>query len=232
MQSLKSLVTKAYRHLFLSKHELELSYWKDRYKDEGNQLENGFYRKLMLAIAQEENDDFMVGKMVGDFGCGPRGSLAWVKQASMCIGIDVLAAQYIKQFPKEYLKHNMLYMNCTERSIPMPDDTLDILFTVNALDHTQYLDEICLELKRVLRPGGLLIGSFNLNKKPSKVEPQYLTENNLRMILFNSFEILSWRVSAHGNTKAGENLYEPLYKNQMIAPMNKEAVLWAKAIKL
>jgi len=40
---------------------------------------NARYERLMLAMAEEPDDTFLKGKIVTDFGCGPIGSLTWVK---------------------------------------------------------------------------------------------------------------------------------------------------------
>jgi len=223
---------KAFNHLVLSKHSLELRYWKECYKKEGNRLENDFYAKLMLGVANETDDDFLKGKVVGDFGCGPRGSLVWAKKAAMRIGIDVLANRYIKSFPNEFLSHNMIYVTCTEQSIPVPNATIDILYTVNALDHVENLDVMCSELRRILKPGGLFIGSFNLNHKARKAEPQILTEDILKTLLFRDYEIIDWRVSAPGNIGKQASLYEPFFSNKLIDPRGGEAYLWAKVMKV
>ena len=45
----------------------------------------------MLAMAEEPTADFLAGKIVAAFGCGPRGSLVWAPNALLRIGIDVLA---------------------------------------------------------------------------------------------------------------------------------------------
>jgi hypothetical protein len=73
---------------------------KERYRLEGNKLDNHFYADLMLSISDEKDDGFLQGKVVADFGCGPRGSLIWAKSASIRIGIDVLAQRYIQEFPR------------------------------------------------------------------------------------------------------------------------------------
>lgn len=232
MKNIVELIRKAGRHLFLNKQELELSYWKDIYKKENHSFNNDFYAKLMLAISEESNDGFLSEKVVGDFGCGPRGSLTWAKPAAQRIGIDVLAQEYIRNFPSEYLKHKTIYVTSTESAIPLPDGVLDILFTVNALDHVANLPTICAELRRIVKPGGLIIGSFNLNHRPTKAEPQRMTEDILKILLFKDYEILSWRVSAPEKSNPQKSLYNPFYINQLIDPHGKEAFLWAKVCKL
>jgi 2-polyprenyl-3-methyl-5-hydroxy-6-metoxy-1,4-benzoquinol methylase len=221
-----------YNHIVLTKHAHELKYWKERFTKEGGHLENHFYGKLMLGVADEPNDDFLKEKVVGDFGCGPRGSLIWAKQANLRIGIDVLANQYIECFPKEYLTHGMIYVTCTEQSIPIPDATFDVIYTVNALDHVANLTVMCNELRRILKPGGLIIGSYNLNHKATRAEPQRITEDSLKMMLFRDYKILKWKVSAPGDYSSRETQYAPLWNNQLIDPQGGEAYLWATVQKV
>jgi len=231
MNKIVHYARQGWRHIFLSKLELELSYWKDTFKSENGQFENGFYKKMMLAMAEENNDTFLKGKVVGDFGCGPRGSLAWADAASLRIGIDVIANRYLQCFPAELQKHKMIYVTSSEHSIPIPDATLDILFTVNALDHVTNLSDICSELRRIVKPGGLIIGSFNLNHPPTKAEPQRITEDVIKTLLFRDYEILSWRMSAPDTADKNKSLYHPLLTNQLIEPGGKPAFLWAKVRK-
>lgn len=206
----------------------ELSYWRKCYKREGNTFSNDFYAKLMLSIANESSDLFLKDKIVADFGCGPRGSLVWANSAALRIGIDVLALSYMQNFPGELAKHGMLYVACTESHIPIPDKFCDVVYSVNSLDHVQNLLPICNELRRILKPGGLLIGSFNLNHAPQPAEPQTLNESILKETLFRDFEIQHWWLSAPGE---GKDAYQPLYSRELVDPGTKEAYLWARAVK-
>jgi len=61
------------------KRDEELLYWSNRFAAEGQMFSNAHYKELMLSIAEEENDSFLTNKVVADFGCGPRGSLNWIK---------------------------------------------------------------------------------------------------------------------------------------------------------
>jgi len=206
----------------------ELSYWHKCYKAEGNRLNNDFYAKLMLSIADEENDLFLQDKVVADFGCGPRGSLVWAESAQLRIGIDVLTNRYLHSFPGELSRHGMLYVTCSESHIPIPNEFCDVVYSVNSLDHVQNLLPICNELRRILKPGGILIGSFNLNHEPQLAEPQKISENTLRKMLFRDYDIQHWWLSAPG---AAANRYQPLYTRELINPGKSEAYLWARVIK-
>lgn len=217
-----------YTKLTHDKLAYELRYWRERYAKEGNKLNNDFYAKLMLSISDEPNAEFLKDKVVADFGCGPRGSLVWATGAQMKIGIDVLAQRYIENFPREYLKHDMLYVSSTEHSIPLPDNFCDVVYSVNSLDHVHHLEPICKELRRILKPGGEMIGSFNLNHKPDRAEPQTISEEMLKQLLFRGYEIRHWWASSAGPV---DNLYKPLYDRQLIAPKQGEYYLWARAKK-
>lgn len=184
--------------LFVGKYRSELAYWKRRHSTEGGRFNNGHYRKLMLAMAGEADESFLEGKVVADFGCGPRGSLAWLADATT-IGIDVLAPQYAENFPDDLRRHGMIYVASTEDVIPMPDNSVDVMFTINALDHAANLEAICSEIVRVLKPDGELIASFNLNEPATAAEPQTLTEELLEAVLLRHFETHSLRLSAFSN---------------------------------
>lgn len=215
------------QHVY-SKHQYELRYWRERYQLEGGKLRNDNYAELMLAIADEKDDSFLRGKVVADFGCGPRGSLIWAKQAALRVGIDVLVPQYIENFPTEFRKHEMVYVTSTESYIPLPDGFCDVVYSVNSLDHVKNLQPMCNELRRILKPGGEMLGSFNLNHAPERAEPQRISESLLLKLLFRDYEIRHRWISAPG--PEGDN-YRPLIARQAIDPAGKEAYLWLRASK-
>lgn len=49
------------------------------------------------------------------------------------------------------------------RKLPQPDDHFDVIYCLSVLEHTQGYPEILLELRRVLRPGGTLVVTFDLS---------------------------------------------------------------------
>ena len=156
----------------------------------------------MLAMADEPDDTFLAGKVVADFGCGPRGSLCWATQAKERIGIDILADKY-RRFGTD--QHPMRYVQCSETQIPLPDESVDVIFTVNALDHVVNLHAICRELRRILKPGGEIIGSFNLDEPACINEPQVLTEQRVREVLLPDFHISRRKLMAMGDLRQGRS---------------------------
>lgn len=210
------------------KYHAELSYWMSRFIAEGRQFGNAHYKNLMLTLLGQPDDEIFQGKIVMDFGCGPRGSLCWTEAPHRCFGVDVLVPEYMKLFGECLEKHAMEYVPCTESSIPLPDNSIDILFTINSLDHVSDLDKICIELLRVLKPGGILAGSFNLHEPACATEPQCLDEQTLCNHLFRHLAIQSYRVALKT-----EPAYGNLMKNELLSCPDPEqpCILWVTGEK-
>ena len=182
----------------------------------------------MLAMAGESTDDFLKGKIVADFGCGPRGSLVWARSALLQIGIDVLADRYADEFTDIITSHGMIYLKSTENVIPLPSGFVDIMFTLNAIDHVDKFSNICIELLRVLRPGGEIIGSFNLEEPSSPCEPQQLNEKIIKENLLNHLEVISYRITKKGPKG---DLYAPFFNGNLSYRIGQEGFLWVRARK-
>lgn len=207
------------------KHAGEMEYWIRQCEAEGGKLQNGWYKRLMLAMAGEVDDGFLAGKIVADFGCGPRGTLSWAAAAEERVGIDVLAEAYVSRFDTS--QHRMRYVASTEESIPLDDASVDVIYTLNALDHVSNLDAMCDELLRILRPEGELIGSFNLNEPPTPTEPQTLTEEMLDQALLGKLDVRFRQVSPWG--PKGQRYVHCF--NKVVASAGEKSFLWVRARK-
>lgn len=152
-QALRPL-TRPLLNRLIPKHDAELNFWRSRFEVDKGKFSNSHYERLLLAMAEEPSDDFLSGKIVADFGCGPRGSLVWASSALLRIGIDVLADRYADEFTDNIVSHGMIYLKCTENAIPLPSDFVDVMFTLNAMDHVDNFPVMCKEIIRVLKPGG------------------------------------------------------------------------------
>ena len=203
----------------------ELKYWRLAYKKEGGSFSNSYYRKIMLAMAQRDDDKFMEGKIVADFGCGPAGSLCWANPAKQRIGIDVLADAYARFGTAS---HNMDYVKSTENTIPLPSNSIDILFTMNAMDHTQNFQTMCNEVLRIITKNGELIASFNLDEPANVCEPQTLTEELVKKCLLDNLEIISYRKAARSD---GDKVTYHHFFNETDKPISGPYSLWVRATK-
>lgn len=177
-----------------------------------------------IALLRNVSVRRLAGKIVADFGCGPQGSLCWAGSARLRIGIDILANSYMEF---GIASHDVCYVCSTEKRIPLPSGYVDVLYTMNALDHVADLDSICAELLRILAPGGVLIGSFNLGEPPSITEPQTLTEDALQAGLFRHLDVVSYRVAAPGSQ---DQVYRHFFDGSS-PPESGVRFLWVRARK-
>ncbi|MDP8220900.1 MAG: methyltransferase domain-containing protein [Candidatus Stygibacter frigidus] len=221
------IILRHIRYCIYNKYDIELAFWRSRLKIDHGTFSNTLYQKLMLAMAEEPDDSFLEDKIIADFGCGPRGSLCWAKSARLRFGIDVLADRYAEEFRDNIVTHNMAYIKSTETVIPLPNNIIDVMFTLNAIDHVDNFPVICAEIIRIIKPGGLLIASFNLEESVSKAEPQILNEQIIKEQLLNFFKIVSYRIT----TKNSKNIYEPFFSGKLDYQTGQEGILWVKAVK-
>ena len=211
-----------------SKYKSELGFWKSRHEIDHGIFRNDHYKKIMLAMAQETDEGFLRGKIVADFGCGPRGSLRWIQGAMLKIGVDVLADAYADHFKENVISHEMIYVKSTEKVIPIPSNFVDVLFTLNAMDHTKDFGCMCQEVIRILKPGGSLIGSFNLEEPATPCEPLTLTEKIVQSNLLDFLEVKSYRLSAQGPES---NQYGAFFEGKLGYTKGQRAYLWVTAKK-
>lgn len=216
------------RNLLVNKYDEELSWWEKSHKKDSGRFSNSHYEQLMLAMAEEENSEFLHNKIVADFGCGPRGSLVWAVSALTRIGIDVLADRYADKFPEDIHSHGMIYVKSTEKNIPLPSNFVDVLYTLNAMDHVDNFPQMCREIFRILKPGGLFIGGFNLEEPASPCEPQSLNEEKIKRNILDRLEVLSYRITNKGPANDG---YAPFFAGNLIYTPGNEGFLWVKARK-
>lgn len=214
--------------LFVKKQAAEMAFWKSRWRKESGTFDHSHYERLFLAIAGEPNSSFVEGRVIADFGCGPRGSLCWARSAAQRIGIDLLVGDYYQHFSDALNLHSMIYVQSSEQHIPISSGTIDTMFTLNALDHVADLPRMCSELLRVLRPGGELIGSFNLNEPVAPCEPQTLTEPLLNECLLKHMTVKSYRITVPD--EQGDP-YGRFFSGQLRYAQGDTAVLWVRAVK-
>jgi SAM-dependent methyltransferase len=205
-----------------------LSFWRGRFEAEGGRFKNAHYEPRMLAMAGETSDEFLRDLVVADFGCGPRGSLVWASSPRLRIGIDVLADRYVDEFQDELLSHGMVYLTSTEHAIPLPADFVDVMFTLNAMDHVESFETMCDEVLRVIKPGGELIASFNIHEPASRTEPQSLDEETVDRALLSKLDVVSRRTAERGPI---DDLYGPIMAGNGPCPPDKVGFLWARATK-
>ena len=154
-------------HQFEPKGDAEFEFWRKTREDAGGTLQNGHYEQL-FTDQFGLNREFFAGKRILDIGCGPRGSLEWATEAAGRVGLDPLVDRYRDLGIDE---HAMEYCLAPAESIPFPDETFDVVSSLNSLDHVDNLHDTLGEITRVLVPGGSFLVEVEFGHRPTQTEP-------------------------------------------------------------
>jgi SAM-dependent methyltransferase len=95
-----------------------------------------------------------------DLGCGTGGLVvAASHQAGKVIGVDIAARWLVvahRRLQEAGVRNATLVCACAER-LPFADASFDVVAANDVLEHSQHQRELLREVRRVLRPGGLLL---------------------------------------------------------------------------
>jgi malonyl-CoA O-methyltransferase len=94
------------------------------------------------------------GDQVLEVGCGKGRFLRAVRQAlpeTECVGVDISPA-LLRHLPRGVRGHRGAL-----EAIPCPDDSFDVVFSVEAIEHSSNREAAVAEMTRVARPGGWVV---------------------------------------------------------------------------
>jgi ubiquinone/menaquinone biosynthesis C-methylase UbiE len=111
-------------------------------------------------------------KTVLDLGCN-RGYLlhSFLQHENFnAIGAD-LVSYYLKDARRDF-GDIIQFIQTTPTTIPLPDNSVDVVYTIDTVEHLSQPKEIFMEVFRVLKPGGRFLVHFNpwLNPHGSHLE--------------------------------------------------------------
>ena len=115
--------------------------------------ETSQYRKLFSPFISFK------GKTVLELGCN-RGYLlhSFLQHADFeAIGADI---HYLEEARRDYGDH-IKFVQSTPTSIPLPSGSVDVVYTIDTVEHLSKPKEIFRDVFRVLRPGGVFLVHFN-----------------------------------------------------------------------
>ena len=101
------------------------------------------------------------GKTVLDLGCN-RGYLLYSflqQEKFTAIGAD-LVSHYLDEARREY-GDSMQFIQTTPASIPLPDKSVDVVYTIDTVEHLSQPKELFSEVFRVMKPGGQFLVHYN-----------------------------------------------------------------------
>lgn len=129
------------------------------------------------------------GKIVLDIASGEGyGSAMLANKAEKVIGVDI-SIQAIQHARNRYQKDNLEFMvgNCAD--IPLPDACVDMVVSFETIEHHDSHEKMMQEIKRVLRPDGILIIS-SPDKYNYSIEPGYHNEFHVKELYVHEFKQL------------------------------------------
>jgi SAM-dependent methyltransferase len=147
--------------------EHELDYWNRVYPAEVGQTHDpaAQYRERYWPLNKSMFRDCsfsFADRVVLDIGCGPFGSMD-LSPARRFIGLDPLADEYQSTYGADA---RMTILAAEAESIPLPDQSVDTVVCVNALDHFHQPYRALDEMVRVLRRGGEILLATDVGGTP------------------------------------------------------------------
>jgi len=101
--------------------------------------------------------EFAARRTVLDIACGEGyGSALLSEVAQSVIGVDI-SAETIAHAARRYRHPNVDFRVGSCAVVPVPDSAVDLVVSFETIEHHSEHDQMLREIKRVLRPGGLLI---------------------------------------------------------------------------
>ena len=96
-------------------------------------------------------------KVVLDIACGEGyGSAILAQSARTVLGVDI-ADEAVAHASKRYSARNLRFKVGSCAAIPLGDATVDVVVSFETIEHHDEHEEMMAEIRRVLRPGGVLV---------------------------------------------------------------------------
>lgn len=157
----------------------------------GERLETFIYNENTIehlhryAIAVQ----YAKGKVVLDIACGEGyGSNLLAKVGEKVTGVDI-DENTITKARKKYTRQNLEFKTGSTSSIPLPDSYCDLVISFETIEHHNEHEQMMLEIKRVLKQGGMLIISSPDKKYYSDI-PAYKNPFHVKELYFDEFKSL------------------------------------------
>lgn len=140
--------------------------------------------------------EITAGKSVLDIASGEGyGSAMLARRAARVIGVDI-AEDAVRHAQERYGNERLAFRTGTCAAIPVDDASIDVVVSFETIEHHDQHEEMMREIKRVLRPGGVLLISSPDRHHYSDV-PGYHNEFHVKELYEQEFKQLLARHFQH-----------------------------------
>ena len=119
-----------------------------KYEFNPNVFYSGYILRKKLLLAINKYAGYMTGIMM-DFGCGSKPYKSLFKPEKY-IGVDFQGQGHSHE-------NEQIDVFYDGKTLPFPDNYFDSVFSTEVFEHVFNLEEMMLEIKRVLKPGGKIL---------------------------------------------------------------------------
>jgi ubiquinone/menaquinone biosynthesis C-methylase UbiE len=133
--------------------------------------------------------EFVSGKAVLDLACGEGyGAALMANVAKSVTGVDI-SGDTVEYARHRYHRQNLSFIVGSCEKVPLQDASVDIVTSFETIEHHDRHEEMMQEIKRVLKPGGLLIIS-SPNRLTYSDEQNYSNPFHIKELYFDEFDTL------------------------------------------
>lgn len=164
--------------------------------------------------------DSFSGQRIADIGSGPFPTLLVFNDCERYC-IDHLMDEYVQiGFPLSLFKKDINFVNAKSEDIPLPDAFFDAIVSRNALDHVDDFPKTAREIRRLLKPSGIVHVLVNYHN-PTPTEPHVLNDD----VILNNLGPLNVRkimeVSGAWGFEAGRTVLWSNAPESVLVPQNR-----------
>jgi ubiquinone/menaquinone biosynthesis C-methylase UbiE/predicted nucleic acid-binding Zn-ribbon protein len=138
----------------------------------------------------------VAGRAVLDVACGEGyGSDILARSAASVVGVDI-AEEAVGHARVRYGSDNLSFVTASAAALPFADASFDVVVSFETIEHHDQHEAMMSEIRRVLRPSGLLVIS-SPNKLHYSVEPDYHNPYHVKELFREEFTTLVGRYFPH-----------------------------------
>lgn len=156
---------------------------------------------------------FARDRSVLDIACGEGYGAAMLAQvAKSAVGVDIDPVT-IKHARQSYYYQNLKFLQGSCAAIPLPDKSIEVVTSFETLEHHDQHEEMMLEIRRVLKPDGVLIIS-SPNRFTYSDEANFVNEYHVKELYYDELLELLGRhfqhIRCYGQRLATASFVSPL----------------------